>query len=58
MVDADGLGVQEADWAFKTSFKATKEQLAEAEADLVFEGLDTYCDITVVSSTRCHQELG
>jgi hypothetical protein len=42
------VGVGEADWAFKTTFKVTKEQLAEPHADLLFEGLDTFCDISLV----------
>lgn len=42
------IGVGEADWAFKTTFKVTKEQLAEPHADLLFEGLDTFCDISLV----------
>jgi hypothetical protein len=41
-------GVAEADWVFKTTFDATSEQLQDEEADLLFEGLDTYCDITLV----------
>ncbi|ORX35177.1 glycoside hydrolase family 2 protein [Kockovaella imperatae] len=36
-----------ADWQFKTTFKVTDSQLSEQCVDLVFEGLDTYCDITV-----------
>ena len=35
--------------AVQNPFTASKEQLEEAEADLVFEGLDTYCDISLVS---------
>lgn len=46
--EADCVGVGEADWAFKTTFKAAKEQLAEPHADLLFEGLDTFCDISLV----------
>lgn len=40
-------GIGEADWAFKTTFAATPEQLAAGNADLVFEGLDTYCTVTL-----------
>ena len=43
------IGVGEADWAFKTTFDVTKNQLAEQHADLLFEGLDTFCDISLVS---------
>ena len=42
------VGIGEADWEFKTSFSASPEQLHEPNADLVFDGLDTYCDITLV----------
>lgn len=44
-------GIGEVDWAFRTSFRATKEQLQEPEADIVFDGLDTYCDIELVRLT-------
>jgi beta-mannosidase len=44
------LGVGEANWVFKTSFEVTAEQLKDPEIDLVFEGLDTYCDIVLVST--------
>jgi hypothetical protein len=37
--------VGEANWRFKTSFDAGE---LEDEVDLVFEGLDTYCEITLV----------
>lgn len=47
--EADQIGVGEADWAFKTTFNVSKEQLAEPHADLLFEGLDTFCDISLVS---------
>jgi beta-mannosidase len=46
-----GAGIQEADWTFKTTFEVTSSQLDEACADLVFEGLDTYCDISLVRMT-------
>ena len=41
-------GVGEADWLFKTSFDY--RQGDASNVDLVFEGLDTYCDITLVSA--------
>lgn len=45
------VGVGEADWEFKTAFeyKATKH----SQVDLVWEGLDTYCDVTLVRFTLC-----
>jgi beta-mannosidase len=46
-----GPGIQEADWTFKTTFEVTSYQLDEACADLIFEGLDTYCDISLVRVT-------
>ena len=49
---ADHIGVGEADWAFKTSFQVSEEQLQDDHADLVFEGLDTFCDISLVSQSR------
>ncbi|KAG8751587.1 hypothetical protein FRC11_009244, partial [Ceratobasidium sp. 423] len=39
------LGVGEADWAFRTSFQLQPKDLSEPNADLVFDGLDTYCTI-------------
>lgn len=44
------LGIAEADWQFRTSFSVSAQQLSEPEVDLVFEGLDTYCDILLVCS--------
>lgn len=41
-------GIQEAEWDFRTTFQVTAKQLDEASADLIFEGLDTYCDIILV----------
>ncbi len=37
--------VEEADWAYRTTFCVTEEQLARDAAVLTFEGLDTYSDI-------------
>ncbi|EIW73529.1 hypothetical protein TREMEDRAFT_42399 [Tremella mesenterica DSM 1558] len=37
--------IGEADWKFRTTFSVSSTQLEEDHADLVFEGLDTYCDI-------------
>ncbi|KAL7420732.1 hypothetical protein Q5752_004683 [Cryptotrichosporon argae] len=34
--------IQEADWGFRTTFEHTASAV---NADLVFEGLDTYCDV-------------
>lgn len=37
--------VEDADWKYRTDFVVTKEQLQRDEAQLIFEGLDTYADI-------------
>lgn len=37
--------MQEADWVFRTTFRATEEQLSAPHAGLIFEGLDTYCTV-------------
>ena len=42
------VGIGEAGWKFKTSFNVMAERLSEQCADIVFEGLDTYCDIYLV----------
>ncbi|TXT10534.1 hypothetical protein VHUM_02039 [Vanrija humicola] len=39
--------IQEADWTFKTTFSASEDDLSALCADLVFEGLDTYCTIVL-----------
>jgi beta-mannosidase len=43
------IGIQEADWVFKTSFEVKEAELKKDCVDLLFEGLDTYCTISVVS---------
>ncbi|GJE84980.1 glycoside hydrolase family 2 protein [Phanerochaete sordida] len=37
--------VGEADWSFKTSFAVDEKQLAAPNADLVFDGLDTFATV-------------
>ncbi|CAE6482331.1 unnamed protein product, partial [Rhizoctonia solani] len=37
--------VGEADWAFSTSFQLQSKDLSDPNADLVFDGLDTYCTV-------------
>ncbi|KAI9574617.1 glycoside hydrolase family 2 protein [Boletus coccyginus] len=39
--------VGEADWAFKNTFTVTEEDFTAANADLIFEGLDTFASITL-----------
>lgn len=39
--------VEDEDWLYRTSFTLTEEQLAHQEIFLVFEGLDTYADVSL-----------
>ena len=46
---ADGsAGIGDAEWLYATSFDVSEEELARGYAMLVFEGLDTLCDIYLV----------
>lgn len=47
----------EADWQFKTTFEYNSRPL-HSHAELVFEGLDTYCDIRLVSTGLRVARLG
>ena len=42
------LGVGEKEWAFKTTFTASDDDLKAPNADLVFDGLDTFATVTLV----------
>ena len=42
-------GVGEAVWAFMTKFEVTEQESAAPNVDLVFDGLDTYATIELVS---------
>ena len=44
-------GVGESAWTFKNIFTVTEEELAAPNVDLVFEGIDTFAVITLVSFT-------
>lgn len=44
------LGVGEKEWAFKTTFVASNDDLKAPNADLVFDGLDTFATVTLVRS--------
>lgn len=43
------IGIGEAEWAFKTDIAVTDEELAASAADLVFDGLDTFATVSLVS---------
>lgn len=42
-------GIGEKDWSFKTEFTLLEGQLRSSNADLVFEGLDTFAKVSLVS---------
>jgi beta-mannosidase len=42
-------GIGESSWAFKNIFDVTAEDIAAPNVDLVFEGVDTFAVITLVS---------
>nr|WP_275422406.1 glycoside hydrolase family 2 protein [Paenibacillus mucilaginosus] len=39
--------IDKEDWEYRTSFAASSEQLSQANVELVFDGLDTYADVTL-----------
>lgn len=49
MNEYDVQWVGESDWQFKVSFSTTKEELDLPSHDLIFEGLDTFCKVELVS---------
>ena len=50
-------GIGEADWAFKTSFEVSDREHSASNVDLVFEGLDTFSVVSLVSRTVRWQSL-
>ena len=44
------IGVGEKEWAFKTTFAVSSDDLELPNADLVFDGLDTFATVTLVRS--------
>ena len=42
------LGVGEKEWAFKTTFTVSDDDLKLPNADLVLDGLDTFATVTLV----------
>jgi hypothetical protein len=47
-------GVGEADWAFMTTFDCTEGILSGPNVDLVFDGLDTFAAVKLVSCLASH----
>ncbi|KAG9093828.1 hypothetical protein FS749_013657 [Ceratobasidium sp. UAMH 11750] len=45
MSEETPVGVGEADWQFRTTFQLSPKDLSDPNADLVFDGLDTYCTV-------------
>ncbi|TFK75967.1 glycoside hydrolase family 2 protein [Pluteus cervinus] len=43
--------VGEADWAFKSTFTVSEEELSSSNVDLVFDGLDTFATVTLNGQT-------
>lgn len=37
------------EWLYKTTFSVAKDETLELDAELVFEGLDTFADVYLVS---------
>lgn len=50
-------GVGEAAWAFKTTFTATEGETEADNFDLVFDGLDTFAVVELVSVTSFHRAV-
>lgn len=50
-------GVGESDWIFRASFEMTAIHLADSNADLVFEGLDTFAVVQLVRVFAQHIEI-
>ena len=42
-------GIGEVEWAFRTTFIATETEVAASNVDLVFDGLDTFAEVELVS---------
>lgn len=42
------VGVGEKEWAFKTIFTVSGDEFEAPNADLVFDGLDTFAIVTLV----------
>ena len=42
------VGVGEKEWAFRITFATSSDDLQAPDADLVFDGLDTFVTVTLV----------
>ena len=49
MAEYDVQWVGEADWVWETRFTCTSDELGRPHHDIVFEGLDTFCKVQLVS---------
>lgn len=45
-------GVGEREWLYRTSFELEVESREHSHFELLFEGLDTVCDVYLVSASR------
>lgn len=48
-VEGLALGIGEVPWAFKSKFSASQSEVSAQNVDLVFDGLDTFATVTLVS---------
>lgn len=50
-------GIGEADWAFKTILEVSEQELSAPNIDLVFDGLDTFSVVSLVSTNLLAREM-
>lgn len=46
-------GVGGREWLYHTTFELDMESRERSHYELIFEGLDTVCDVYLVGSSRC-----
>jgi hypothetical protein len=51
------LGVGESEWAFKHTLEVSEKELGAPNVDLVFEGLDTFATVTLVSRVQYRSKI-
>lgn len=51
------LGVGESEWAFKHTLEISEKELGAPNVDLVFEGLDTFATVTLVSRVQYRSKI-